>query len=591
MARPYVTWFHAALALAAFSIDCGHAAKPAQPPSVAAAAAAPRARTITIIGTNDVHGALDRLPTIAGYVNNVRSQRAADGGAVVLIDAGDMFQGTLESNSNEGAAMIAAYNAMGYAAAAVGNHEFDFGPVGPAVIISSTSQDARGSLKMRATEAHFPLLTANILDEQTGARIDWPNMPANTVVEVAGVKIGIIGVGTEATPVTTMPANFLGLKMAPVAGAIIEQAKKVRAAGAKIVVVTAHIGSKCKDLQHPDDLSSCDRDEEIFKVLADVPAGTVDAVIAGHTHAGMAHRIGGVPVIESMSSGRAFGRLDVHVAADGRITGIDIHPPEEICWHGAADKTCDGLTYEGKPVVADAAVQAVVDTAMASARIQRDALVGITLTNTFAKSYDSESQLGDLFADLMLDANPKVDIALTNGGGLRTELPAGALTYGALFEAMPFDNRYATVKLSGKNVRTLVRNNLRRSAGIHSWAGLTAKAYCEGAHLKVELFHAGSRTKAPGARIADNEELTMVTSDFLASGGEGIIAKLKLPNGSIVIDDSNIRDSMAAQLKARGGTLDPHTVFDPKSPRLEYPGGRPVKCKASDGAASDSDDE
>ena len=48
---------------------------------------------------------------------------------------------------------------------------------------------------------------------------------------------------------------------------------------------------------------------------------------------------------------------------------------------------------------------------------------------------------------------------------------------------------------------------------------------------------------------------------------------------------------MAAQLKARGGTLDPHTVFDPKSPRLEYPGGRPVKCKASDGAASDSDDE
>ena len=419
-------------------------------------------------------------------------------------------------------------------------------------------------------------------------------MPATVIVEAAGVKFGIIGVGTEATPFTTMPANFLGLKMAPAAAVIVEQAKKLRAAGAQVVVVTAHIGSKCKDLHNPDDVSSCDRDEEIFKVLADVPAGTIDAMIGGHTHAGMAHRIGGVPVIESMSSGRAFGRLDVHVAANGSVTGIDIHPPEEICWHGAAgaaDQKCAGLLYEGKPVVADTAVQAVVDAAMASAREKREVPIGITLTSAVTKSYDAESQLGDLFADLMLDANPKADLALTNGGGLRTELPAGALTYGALFEAMPFDNRYAIIKLSGKNVRTLVRNNLRRSAGIHSWAGLTVKAYCEGVNLKVDLFHAGPRSKNPGARIADNEELTMVTSDFLASGGEGIIAKLKLPKGAIDINEVNIRDSMAEQLKARGGTLDPHSVFNPKAPRLDFPGGRPVKCKASDGAASDSDDE
>ena len=94
--------------------------------------------TLSIVGTNDLHGGIlqreDRggLAMLGGYVANLRAARARDGGAVLLIDAGDMFQGTLESNLNEGAVVVAAYNALGYAAAAIGNHEFDFGPVGPA---------------------------------------------------------------------------------------------------------------------------------------------------------------------------------------------------------------------------------------------------------------------------------------------------------------------------------------------------------------------------------------------------------------------------------------------------------------------------
>src|SRR5450432_1806192 len=111
-------------------VACTH---PAAPPPVVASGA----RTITVIGTNDLHGALDRLPLLAGYVNNVRAARAADGGAVVLIDAGDLFQGTLESNLAEGADVIKAFNQLGYVASAIGNHEFDYGPVGPAVIVKS----------------------------------------------------------------------------------------------------------------------------------------------------------------------------------------------------------------------------------------------------------------------------------------------------------------------------------------------------------------------------------------------------------------------------------------------------------------------
>src|SRR5438067_63230 len=139
------------------------------------------ARTLTIIGTNDLHGAIDRLPLLAGYINNVRAAREADGGGVLLVDAGDMFQGTLESNLAEGADVVRAYNQMGYAATAVGNHEFDFGPEGPAVTAKSVEDDPRGALKARAAEAKFPFLVSNINDKQSGNRIKWPNMPPSTL--------------------------------------------------------------------------------------------------------------------------------------------------------------------------------------------------------------------------------------------------------------------------------------------------------------------------------------------------------------------------------------------------------------------------
>src|SRR5678815_334445 len=86
--------------------------------------------TISIVGTNDLHGHIEALPRLGGYLANLRRERARTGGGVVLVDAGDMFQGTLESNLNEGAAVVRAYNALKYDAAAIGNHDFDFGPVG-----------------------------------------------------------------------------------------------------------------------------------------------------------------------------------------------------------------------------------------------------------------------------------------------------------------------------------------------------------------------------------------------------------------------------------------------------------------------------
>jgi 2',3'-cyclic-nucleotide 2'-phosphodiesterase (5'-nucleotidase family) len=565
---------------------CSHPAVAVQAPATAPPSPR-RAVTISIVGTNDLHGALDRLPLLGGFVANLRAARAADGGGVVLVDGGDMFQGTLESNLGEGADVVRAYNALGYSAVAVGNHEFDYGPVGPAAIARSATDDPRGALKARAREARFPFVVSNIIDVATGARIAWPNMPASTLVEIASIKVGIIGASTESTPVTTMPANFVGLAMARPGPALVEQAQALRAQGAQVIVATMHIGSSCKDFADPEDVSSCDRRGELWKLLADLPRGTVDVIVGGHTHAGMAHRIDGVAVIESFASGRAFGRVDLTVSPEGKVTAARIEPPRLMCKldeerNPVPVTACEPGVYEGRPVTPDPVVQRIVDEALARAREGRQDKLGVTLVQTIKRAHAVESAAGNWFGDLMLAARPDAQVALTNGGGLRADLPAGELTYGQLFEALPFDNRFAIIELTGEELRALVTHNLTHRGAFLSWGGLSAKARCTADQLDVQIRVAGKPLDAEARYL-------LATSDFLASGGDGTIGRLKLAADKIQDTDVIIREAIADVLRGwkatAGATVDAAKLTPAIGPRIDYPGTRPIRCGAA-GAAS-----
>ena len=170
--------------------------------------------TITIIGTNDFHGALlpkdgyGGLPTFAGYLSNLRALRAGDGGAVLLVDAGDMWQGTLESNLSEGATVLQAYAALQYDAVAIGNHEFDYGPVGPRSTPGSDADDAQGALRARAAEASFQFLAANLLEVDTDRPVEWANVSASVIIEKAGDKLRSIVVLTDSSCVTSTSPKY-----------------------------------------------------------------------------------------------------------------------------------------------------------------------------------------------------------------------------------------------------------------------------------------------------------------------------------------------------------------------------------------------
>jgi 5'-nucleotidase len=522
---------------------------------------------------------MEALPRLGGYIANLRRARAQDGGGVVLLDAGDVFQGTLESNLTEGAAIVAAYDALKYDAVAVGNHEFDFGPVGPAQTPRGPGDDPRGALKARLAEAHFPFLAANLVDTATGKLPDWPNLAATKMVDVGDAKIGIIGLANAGTATMTAPANFAGLRALPLAPVVVAAAKDLRRKGAHAVVVVGHVGGSCKEFTRADDLTSCEADSEIFQLARALPAGAVDAIVAGHTHNAIAHRVAGIPIIESYANGRDFGRIDLTIDFARRrarskggsaVAEATLFPPRELAQPGFAFFG----SYEGAPLATDAAVEAAIAPALAAARSKRDEKVGVTIARTVATDYHVESPLGNLVTDLMRAATPKADVALTNGGALRTDLPAGTLTYGRLYEALPFDDRLVTVAVTGAQLAATVAANLAHAGSVVSLSGVRASAACVDGALRVTLTRSDGRTVAPGDR------LTLVTTEFLAAGGAELLPpEVRVPAAPAAAPI--VRDAVADLLRARRAPLDPEKppLYDAGHPRLAYPGARPVRCR------------
>src|SRR6478735_2439583 len=245
----------------------------AQPPISSAARPEPAAVpppapfTLSFLGLNDLHGRLRALPAFAGYANNLRRARAKDGGAVALVDAGDMFQGTLESNLTEGASVIAAYRVLGMTVAALGNHEFDFGPL-------AGSDDPQGAIRARISEASFPILSANLVMRGSRTSPAWDKLRGSVIVNVGGVRVGFVGLLTRETPGIVMNAWFAGLDVAPLAPVLADEARTLRSRGAELVIAVAHAGADCKDFSEPSDLSSCKPDAEIFDLARALPAGS-----------------------------------------------------------------------------------------------------------------------------------------------------------------------------------------------------------------------------------------------------------------------------------------------------------------------------
>jgi 2',3'-cyclic-nucleotide 2'-phosphodiesterase (5'-nucleotidase family) len=527
---------------------------------------------ITVIGTNDVHGELlpknasGGLVMISGYVSAVREARRVDGGAVLLIDAGDMWQGTLESNLSEGAAMVEAYNLLGYSAVALGNHEFDYGPAGPLSIPKSATDDPTGALKQRATEADFPFLAANLIDQSTGEPVRWPNIQPSVLIDVKGIKVGIIGVMTARALTSAVAANTVGLAIAPLAMTIEKEARALRDSGATVIIVSAHAGGFCTEFDDPVDTSSCDLSGEIFTVANSLPHGLVDHIFAGHTHAGIAHIVNGISISQGYSKATSFSRVDLVVnRSSGQRAMTKLFPPT------AAIETSD---YEGHEFAPDQNIAAIAEEAAARANDMRNKKIGVYLETPFVLTKSPESPLGNLYTDgLLASADADLSIHTTNTS-VRADLPAGDLTFGSMYQMSPFDNQLTLIELTGAELRQVIAEQAHRGEVRINFSGMRVTVACDNARLSVAMQLANGRA------ISDTQTVTISVVNYLALGGDRVFSSV-MPEGGydLQLDAPLARDAIVDWLQQRGGSISENDFSSDDSPKWTLPDNLDSECR------------
>lgn len=264
---------------------------------------------LTILHTNDVHSRLDPFPmdgsrnqglggvaARAALINEIRNEN----GQVLLLDAGDIFQGTPYFNVYKGEPEMKAMSMMGYDAATMGNHDFD------------------GGLENFATQlqhANFPILICNYDFSATAMESKFQHYK---IFQKGGLKIGVLGVGIELKGL--VPENLYGktVYLNPVEAAN-QTADLLRKKGCDMIICLSHLGDK-----YDDDKPS---DEILAKETFDI-----DLIIGGHTHRFFEeprkyrNRKGGDTVVNQVGwAGIQLGRLDYSFSGPGRKSLSNAH--------------------------------------------------------------------------------------------------------------------------------------------------------------------------------------------------------------------------------------------------------------------------
>jgi 2',3'-cyclic-nucleotide 2'-phosphodiesterase (5'-nucleotidase family) len=433
---------------------------------------------LRIISTNDLHGALEPRPDASGRLRGgaaylataiARAKQGCVSPAceVILLDGGDEFQGTPASNLAFGRPVVELFNQLGYAAGAVGNHEFDWG------------QD---SLRARMREAKYALLAANVRDVE-GRDVPW--IRDDTLVTRGALKIGVIGVATVSTPSTTRASNVTGLRFVDPVPVVDSLTRDLRRRGADYVVVVAHAGAFCDR----DGAANCNGEIIDFARALREP---VDAIVSGHTHSLVDATVGGIPVIQSRSSGTAFGITDLG-------PGLSSHHVYDVLPDTlAADSATAQLVHR-----AVARVAPIVDRPVA------------TIAAGYIRS-GTEYPLGNLIADAMRAAG-KGDMAVMNNGGIRANLAAGPATYGSLFEIQLFGNVLYRLTVTGSALQGYLEKLVGKRPNVHV-SGVTV-TYDSTAAPGSRII---SARLSDGSSIRPDGRYTIILNDFLATGGDGL---------------------------------------------------------------------
>ncbi|CAN7196383.1 5'-nucleotidase C-terminal domain-containing protein [Rossellomorea sp. LjRoot5] len=445
---------------------------------------------LSIMHTNDTHAHVEGYPKLFTAVNEVRAEKEN----TLLLDAGDVFSGTLYFRQYKGLADLWFMNELGFDAMTLGNHEFD--------------KDSK-TLADFIKEMNFPMVSSNVsvtgdtdleplVKNEIGTPGEGGNLYPAMIKEVDGEKVGIFGLTTPDTAFISNPGEIIEFENpADKASSTIEMLKNE---GVNKVIALSHLG-------YAEDIE-----------LAEAVDG-IDVIVGGHSHTVLEEPVvidkeEPTVIVQAGEYLNLLGLLEVTFNADGVITS---HLGEVL----------DLNTYEE-----DEGALAKVEEFKAPLEELKSEVVGrteVALNGERADVRRKETNLGNLIADGMVArANESVEtyIGLQNGGGIRASIDAGDITLGEVLTTMPFGNQLVTLDLTGQEIKDALEHSVAKVEGQDApgeflqVSGIKYK-YDINKPAGERVWYLEVKTSNGFEKIDPEKMYSVATNAFTANGGDG----------------------------------------------------------------------
>ncbi len=373
-----------------------HCQKEHQPTSVI-----PPGKQIVILYTNDEHGWMEPNEKSSGAAGLVgmwkKNEIYGETNSILVLSGGDMWTGPAISTLTAGKSMVEVMNAMDYSAAALGNHEFDFG---------------LDTLRKRVNEMTFPILAANIIERDARKQIDF--VLPYILKEVNDVSVGIIGLASLITARTTKQDYVKNIKFLPYTTTLKKIVPEVKSKGAELIIVIGHI---------------CHDEQLALVSLADSLG--IAVIGGGHCHKLYAELNSGIALIQSGMHLENYVKVEIlfDQIAD---TVMSIQPSYHSNMQGIADST--------------------VNTIVNHWRTDMDDTLGQVVGFTDIEIPEESVVIQNMITDSWLFVYPAADIAVTNTGGIRQAISAGEIYIETIFGVLPFQNTILELELTGSEL-------------------------------------------------------------------------------------------------------------------------------------------
>ncbi len=435
---------------------------------------------------NECFGGIAR---VASKINELRDRLKAEGQNVVVLDAGDQYQGSLFYTTYKGKDTIEFMNAIGFDAMAVGNHEFDDGPAG---------------LQTLAEGVEFPVISGNLDLSQS------PELKGKVgdmlTLGVGDDKIGIVSALAMDTPETSSPGDKVIFK--DDLESLKDDVQQLTDAGVTKIIALTHEGFR--------------RDKDIATA---VPG--IDAVVGGHSHS----------LLGDMEEAEAPYPTLVEAADGTKVPVVTAYAYGKYLGHLTLTWDDDGklVKAEGQPILLDGAV---TPDARIEARVKEMAAPIEALTQKRVAEIKApigadrsvcrqrECEMGNVVADAMLDRVKAqgVTIAVANSGGLRASIPSGVVTMGDVLSVLPFQNTLSTFQIKGSDILAALENGASQYEEV-------AGRFAQVAGLKYTVDPAapsGARIFEVMVREGDSwvpidraATYGVVSNNYMRAGGDG----------------------------------------------------------------------